>query len=144
LGVAEDLWVSSRRAGVCGEREWATAGGGATSPTSLPPSVAEISATIDALTGWETQRILVDGPPPAPTVGDHPWAVPRPVVAGMAVAIDEVGYEQPATNSEAVVESVTWALESCAGRDWREVFTTLTNHPDLFDYVAEDAFLRDK
>ena len=109
-----------------------------------PPSVAEISATIDALTGWETQRILVDGPPPAHTVGDQPWAVPRPVVAGMAVAIDEVGYEQPATYSEAVVESVTWALESCAGRDWREVFTTLTNHPDLFDYVAEDAFLRDK
>jgi hypothetical protein len=62
----------------------------------------------------------------------------------MAVAIDEVGYEQPATYSEAVVESVTWALESCAGRDWREVFTTLTNHPDLFDYAAEDAFLRDK
>jgi hypothetical protein len=62
----------------------------------------------------------------------------------MAVAIDEVGYEQPATSSEAVVESVTWVLESCAGRDWREVFTTLTNHPDLFDYAAEDAFLRDK
>ena len=109
-----------------------------------PPSVAELSATIDALTGWETQRILVDGPPPAPTVGDHPWAVPRPVVAGMAVAIDEVGYEQPATYSEAVVESVTWALEPCAGPDWREVSTTLTNHPDLFDYAAEDAFLRDK
>jgi hypothetical protein len=109
-----------------------------------PKSVAEISATIDGLTGWETQRILVDGPPPAPTVGDHPWAVPRPVVAGMAVALDEVGYEQPATYSEAVVESVTWALESCAGRVWREVFTTLTNHPDLFDYAAEEAFLRDK
>jgi hypothetical protein len=72
------------------------------------------------------------------------------VVPGLQVAraalvlLVALGYEQPATSSEAVVESVTWALESCAGRDWREVFTTLTNHPDLFDYAAEDAFLRDK
>ena len=54
-------------------------------------------------------------PLPHPTVGDHPWAVPRPVVAGMAVAIDEVGYEQPATYSEAVVESVTWPSSPAPG-----------------------------
>jgi hypothetical protein len=59
----------------------------------------------------------------------------------MRVAIDELGYRQPATYSEAVAESVAWALDACNGRDWRDVFPTLTNYPDLFDYAAEDAYL---
>jgi nucleoside-diphosphate-sugar epimerase len=106
-----------------------------------PPSVAEISAIVDDLTGWSTERVLVDGPEPGPTVGNHPWAVPRPVIADMRRAESELGYQQRATYAEALAETIPWVLDACSGRDWRDVLTTLAHYPDLFDYDAEDAFL---
>ncbi len=106
-----------------------------------PPSVAEISAIVDDFMGWSTERVLVDGPEPGPTVGNHPWAVPRPVIADMRRAETELGYQQRATYAEALAETVPWVVAACSGRDWRDVLTTLARYPDLFDYEAEDAFL---
>ena len=91
--------------------------------------------------GWSTERVLVDGPEPAPTVGDHPWAVPRPVIADMRRAETELGYQQRATYAEALAETVPWVVDACSGANWRDVLTTLARYPDLFDYDAEDAFL---
>jgi nucleoside-diphosphate-sugar epimerase len=107
-----------------------------------PPSVAEISAIVDDLMHWSTERVLVTGPEPAPTVGNHPWAVPRPVVADMRRARAELGYRQATSYAEAITDTLAWALEVSTGRDWRQVFPTLAGYPtELFDYQAEDAYL---
>jgi nucleoside-diphosphate-sugar epimerase len=104
--------------------------------------VAEISETIDELMHWSTDRVLVAGPEPAPTVGDHPWCVPRPVVADMTRAQTELGYRQAVTYAEAVEDALAWAVAAARARDWREVFPTLAGYrADLFDYAAEDAYL---
>jgi nucleoside-diphosphate-sugar epimerase len=108
-----------------------------------PPTVSEISALVDAHFGWSTERVFVDGVKPAPTVGNHPWAVPRPVVVDMEAARVELGYQQVASYAESLGPTIEWALDACRGRDWRDVFTDLARYPDnLFDYDAEDAYLR--
>jgi nucleoside-diphosphate-sugar epimerase len=107
-----------------------------------PPTVAQISAIIDDLLNWSTERVLVAGPEPRPTVGNHPWAVPRPVVVDMSLAQLELGYQQRASYEEALAETVPWVVEACSGRDWRDVLTVLARYPtELFDYDAEDAYL---
>jgi nucleoside-diphosphate-sugar epimerase len=107
-----------------------------------PPSVAQINATIDDLMNWTTERVLIPGPEPAPTVGNHPWGVPRSVVADMRLAEAELGYREAATYADALAATLAWAVNACAGRDWREVFPTLAAYPtDLFDYQAEDTYL---
>jgi nucleoside-diphosphate-sugar epimerase len=107
-----------------------------------PPSVTRISEVIDELMGWTTQRVLVDGPEPEPCVGNHPWAVPHPVVADMSSALTELGYVQAASYDEAVADTLRWALDACRERDWREVFPFLAQYKnDNFDYAAEDSYL---
>jgi nucleoside-diphosphate-sugar epimerase len=107
-----------------------------------PPSVAQISAIIDGLMSWSTERVLVAGPAPAPTVGDHPWCVPRPVVADMRRAQAELGYREAASYADSLAGDLAWVVEACSGRDWREVLPDLASYPrDLFDYGAEDAYL---
>lgn len=107
-----------------------------------PPTPAEISGIVDGLMGWRTERVLVEGPAPAPTVGNHPWAVPRPVVADMSAAASELGYRPVATYEEALRTTLPWAVAAAERRDWREVFPTLAGYtPEIFDYAAEDEFL---
>jgi len=107
-----------------------------------PPSAARISEIIDGLMNWSTERVLVAGPAPAPGVGDHPWCVPRPVVADMSRAQAELGYREAASYADALAGAVAWVVEACSGRDWREVLPTLASYPEeLFDYAAEDAYL---
>jgi nucleoside-diphosphate-sugar epimerase len=107
-----------------------------------PPSPAEISGIIDDLMGVRTERALVPGAITEENVGNHPWAVPRPVVSDMSAAQEELGYRQVASYAEAVTETVRWAVEAVEGRDWHEVFPRLAGYPgDLFDYAAEDAYL---
>ncbi|MGC1185570.1 MAG: NAD(P)-dependent oxidoreductase [Candidatus Dormiibacterota bacterium] len=107
-----------------------------------PPSVAQISEIVDALMDHPTERVLVSGPEPEPTVGNHPWATPRPVVVDMARAKLEIGYQQPLSYADALADTISWAVEATAGRDWRDVFSRLAAYPtDLFDYQSEDAFL---
>jgi nucleoside-diphosphate-sugar epimerase len=106
------------------------------------PSVAQISAIVDDLMNWSTERQVVAGPEPAPTVGNHPWGVPRPVVADMTRAQTELGYREQSSYGDALAETLTWVLSACAGRDWREVLPRLAAYPtNLFDYEAEDAYL---
>jgi nucleoside-diphosphate-sugar epimerase len=107
-----------------------------------PPSVAQISATVDDLMSWSTERVLVKGREPAPTVGNNPWGVPRPVIADMRLAQAELGYEEAASYADALPDALTWALDACSRRDWREVMPTLAGYPtELFDYDAEDTYL---
>lgn len=106
------------------------------------PTVAEIAAAIDAVMGIEAESVLVDGPPPAPTVGDTPWSVPVPVVCDMSAAERELGYRPVARYAETLPEAVTWIEGQLAGRDWREAFPKMFQaYGDLFDYAAENAWL---
>jgi nucleoside-diphosphate-sugar epimerase len=108
-----------------------------------PPTAAQISSIVDELMGWRTERVLVGGPPPEANVGDHPWVVPRPVVADMSRARAELGYQERHRYRQALADTLPWAVEAAAGRDWKVVFPTLAGYPlDLFDYAAEDAYLR--
>ena len=107
-----------------------------------PPSVARISAIVDDLMNWSTERYLVPGAEPAPTVGNHPWSVPRPVIADMTRAQAELGYQERSSYAEALAETLAWVLSASSGRDWRELLPGLAAYPgDLFDYEAEDAYL---
>ncbi len=106
------------------------------------PTVAEIAGAIDAVMGVETESVLVDGPPPAPTVGDTPWSVPAPVVCAMSAAERELGYHPVARYAETLPATVAWIERRLAGRDWREAYPKMfQSYGDLFDYAAEDAWL---
>lgn len=106
-----------------------------------PPSVAQISAIVDQLMEWTTERVLVSGGEPSPSVGNHPWGVPRPVIVDMAAAL-ELGYVEAASYADALRDTLDWAIEACRANDWREVFTYFREYRhDPFDYDAEDAFL---
>jgi hypothetical protein len=101
-----------------------------------------ISAVVDELMGWTTERVLVPGNGPSPTVGNHPWGVSIPVIVDMRAAIEELGYREPARYADALSDTLEWVLDACTKRDWREVFTYFGGYQhDPFDYDAEDAFL---
>ncbi|MDT0610928.1 NAD-dependent epimerase/dehydratase family protein [Streptomyces lancefieldiae] len=106
------------------------------------PTVAEIARAIDAVMGVETEDVLVDGPPPASTVGDTPWSVPAPVVCDMTAAERQLGYRPVVRYAETLPETVAWIEERLAGRDWREAYPKMSAaYGDLFDYAAEDTWL---
>ncbi|WP_055535510.1 NAD-dependent epimerase/dehydratase family protein, partial [Streptomyces graminilatus] len=106
------------------------------------PTVAEIAGAIDAVMGVEVENVLVDGPPPAPTVGDTPWSVPVPVVCDMSAAERELGYRPVVTYAQRLPETVAWIEGRLAGRDWREAYPKMYEaYGDLFDYAAEDVWL---
>ncbi|MFD5573500.1 NAD-dependent epimerase/dehydratase family protein [Streptomyces cadmiisoli] len=106
------------------------------------PTVAEIAAAIDGVMGVRTETVLVDGPPPAPTVGDTPWTVPVPVVCDMSAAERELGHRPVVRYAETLPETVEWIERRLAGRDWREAYPKMfQTYGDLFDYAAEDAWL---
>ncbi|MCS0600779.1 NAD-dependent epimerase/dehydratase family protein [Streptomyces sp. LP11] len=105
------------------------------------PTVAGIGAAIDAVMGAENETVLVDGPPPAPGVGDSPWAVPHSVVADMTAAERELGYRPVVGYAESLPETVAGIERRLAGRDWRAAYPKVAQaYGDLFDYAAEDAW----
>lgn len=106
------------------------------------PTVAEIAAAIDDVMGVRTETVLLDGPPPSPTVGDTPWSVPVPVVCDMTAAERELGYRAVVRYADRLAETVAWIEAHLSGRDWREAYPRMfQTYGDLFDYAAEDAYL---
>ncbi|MEB8341162.1 NAD-dependent epimerase/dehydratase family protein [Streptomyces endophyticus] len=107
------------------------------------PSVAGIGAMIDELMGVETGTVLVDGPPPAPNVGDSPWSVPRPLILDMSAAERELGYKPVTTYADALPETVEWLTARLREQDWESGFPKMVASytTGLFDYAAEDAWL---
>ncbi|MFF3491677.1 NAD-dependent epimerase/dehydratase family protein [Streptomyces sp. NPDC002795] len=107
------------------------------------PSVAGIGAMIDELMGVATRTVLVDGPPPAPNVGDSPWSVPRPLILDMSAAERELGYKPVTTYADALPETVEWLTARLREQDWESGFPKMVASytTGLFDYAAEDAWL---
>ncbi|WP_443062029.1 NAD-dependent epimerase/dehydratase family protein [Streptomyces sp. NBC_00490] len=105
------------------------------------PTVAEIARAIDAVMGVEREDVLVDGPPPADTVGGTPWSTPVPIVCDMGAAERELGYRAVVRYAETLPETVAWIERQLAGRDWREAYPKMAqSYGELFDYAAEDAW----
>ncbi|WP_425836752.1 NAD-dependent epimerase/dehydratase family protein [Streptomyces fractus] len=107
------------------------------------PTVAEIGAMIDELMGVETETVLVDGPPPAETVGDTPWSLPYPFLFDMSAAERELGYKPVTTYADALPETVEWLTARLREQDWVDGFPKMVANytTGLFDYAAEDAWL---
>jgi nucleoside-diphosphate-sugar epimerase len=109
-----------------------------------PPTVLEISRAIAAALDHEWSETLVPGKPGG-GVGETPWSVPdsHPFVADMSAAEREVGYRPVTGYREGVRAACDWLVEATRGKDWREVLPAHARYyGQLFDYEAEDAFLR--
>jgi nucleoside-diphosphate-sugar epimerase len=109
-----------------------------------PPTLLEITRAIAAALDHEWSEVLVPGAPEG-KVGGTPWSVPdsHPFVVDMTAAEREVGYRPVTTYAEAVRAACEWLVETTRGRDWREVLPPHARYyGELFDYEAEDAFLR--
>ncbi|MFF8780711.1 NAD-dependent epimerase/dehydratase family protein [Streptomyces sp. NPDC015140] len=105
------------------------------------PTVAEIAAAVDKVMGVETEDVLVDGEPPAATVGDTPWSVSAPVVCDMSEAERQLGYRPVGRYADHLAETVAFIKERLTGRDWREAYPKMFQaYGDLFDYAAEDTW----
>ncbi|MEU7516537.1 NAD-dependent epimerase/dehydratase family protein [Streptomyces sp. NPDC042898] len=106
------------------------------------PTVAEIGAAIDAVMGVRSETVLMEGAPEG-TVGSTPWTAPHSVVYDMTAAERELGYRPVVSYAETLPETVEWLTAHLGDREWREAFTGLAKYGvDLFDYAAEDAWLK--
>ncbi|MEU6377270.1 NAD(P)-dependent oxidoreductase [Streptomyces sp. NPDC046909] len=107
------------------------------------PTVAEIARAVDAVMGVAAEDVLVEGPPPAPGVGDTPWSVPVPVVCDMSAAERELGYRPVVRYADRLADTVASIEAQLAGRDWQDAYPKMLQSygRDLFDYTAEDAWL---
>jgi nucleoside-diphosphate-sugar epimerase len=108
------------------------------------PTVAEIGDAIDAVLGRRTETVLVDGPPPSPSVGETPWSGAHPVVYDMSAAEDELGYRAVTGYAQSLPATVEWLAARLHGKEWTEAFPKMAANygkDALFDYAAEDAWL---
>lgn len=106
------------------------------------PTVAEIAALAVRHLGYRGRVVEVDDPAYPPPVGRTPWSVPRPFVLDCRAALG-LGYSPATTYADAVGATCDWLVGEAADGDWRERYPALAAYPrDLFDYAAEDAFLR--
>lgn len=106
------------------------------------PTVREIGAAIHSVLDHSADEVLIDGPSPAPPVGETPWSTANPVVLDMSVAQRQLGYRPVTDYLGSLPETVSWLVDAARERDWRTVFTDLLEYrTDYFDYAAEDAWL---
>ncbi|WLQ32449.1 NAD(P)-dependent oxidoreductase [Streptomyces castrisilvae] len=109
------------------------------------PTVAEIGEAVDAVLGRSTETVLMPGAPSDEGVGSTPWSVPLPIVYDMTAAERELGYRPVTGYAESLPETVAWITAQLAGRDWQDAYPAMVRSygTGLFDYTAEDAWLRE-
>ncbi|MFB9239034.1 NAD-dependent epimerase/dehydratase family protein [Plantactinospora siamensis] len=106
------------------------------------PTVREIGAAIAALLDDPAEEVLIDGPSPAPPVGETPWSLRWPFVLDMTAAERELGYRPLSDYAGTLPATVGWLIGAARDRDWREVFPYMAGRTgEFFDYRAEDAWL---
>jgi nucleoside-diphosphate-sugar epimerase len=107
------------------------------------PTALEIGQAVFAHLGHEAEFDLLPREV-AGDIGQHPWAVPSPVVLSMQAARDELGYQPAGTHRSTIGPAVDWMLGEVADTDWRERFPALVDRygaASWFDYEAEDELL---
>ncbi|CUX71434.1 putative reductase [Agrobacterium sp. NCPPB 925] len=109
----------------------------------VAPTVHEIGSHIAEAMGWTGTLLPIDMGDPrlGSPVGWTPWSVPAPFTLNTDAA-RQIGYTAATDYSRSVAATCHW-LRSSADKDWRERFPILARYTvPLFDYDAEDAFLR--
>ena len=107
-----------------------------------PPTAVEIARAIAPIVEAEWTEVLLPAEEQG-GVGDHPWNAPHPFVLDMTTAEIELGYRPVVRYERAAERTVAWLVEATRDRPWEEVLPGLAAYPmPLFDYEAEDAFLR--
>ena len=102
------------------------------------PSVAEIAAALEGITGLRLPLAPFEGPFGPDRVGASPWSAPHPIVVDTAAA-RALGWDGGAPYAEAVRPLCAWMLAAARRGDWREAFPQFLAYPrDPFDYAAED------
>lgn len=110
------------------------------------PTALEIGQAVFAHLGHTAEfELLPRGAGgPESSVGQHPWAVPTPVVMSMQAAQRELGYEPVGSHRSTIGPAIDDMLAAVGDGDWRERFPALAQRygaDDWFDYEAEDALL---
>lgn len=106
-----------------------------------PPTALEIGRLVAAQLGHGWNELLL-ATAELGTVGDNPWNAPLPFVLDMTEAVLQVGYVPVMTYARAIGETVAWLVEATRDQDWRTVLTNSPYLETMFDYAAEDEFLR--
>lgn len=107
------------------------------------PTVREIGSVIADAMQWDGQFVPLDigAPSPGSPVGWTPWSVPAPFTVSTDAA-QRLGYTPATDYAQAAPRICEW-LRGQKTDGWQERFPVLAAYQrPLFDYEAEDAFLR--
>ncbi len=105
------------------------------------PTALGIGRAICKTFDHEPAELLLPGSP-VDTVGDHPWATPKPFVLDTTEAEITIGWRPVTRYDRAVGATCQWLTERTRDRDWREVLPGAAKYyGGMFDYDAEDAFV---
>ncbi len=110
------------------------------------PTALEIGQAVFAHLGHTAEFDLLPrgAGGPESTVGQHPWAVPVPVVMSMEAARRELGYEPIGSHRSTIGPAIDDMIAAVGDGDWRERFPALAHRygaDSWFGYEAEDALL---
>lgn len=106
-----------------------------------PPTVLQIARAIADTMGHQWSERLLPGAEQG-NLGDHPWNTETPFVLDMSTAERELGYRQVATYAESVGDTVEWLVHAVRHRRWQDVLTRSPYLETMFDYAAEDEYVR--
>lgn len=105
-------------------------------------SVAEIGSAIARHMDYAGKLVRMPGNAFPAKIGRTPWSVPRPFVLDTSAAL-ALGYVPVTAYPQAVGAICDELAKGGVGKVWQQRFPILANYPyDLFDYEAEDAFLK--
>lgn len=104
------------------------------------PTVREIGETL--LGPSSALEIVCFAGPPAGSVGMSPWSAPKPIRLDTTALVDLTGTRPH--YRDVVGPAADWARRELQNWDWESAFPKLAAYPmPLFDYAAEDAFMRE-
>jgi len=107
-------------------------------------SVAEIGSAIGRHMNYGGKFVPVASDTFPAKIGRTPWSVPRPFALDNSSA-QALGYAPVTTYPEAIGSICDHLANAEAGDSWQARFPILASYPyDLFDYVAEDSFLKER
>lgn len=105
------------------------------------PTVLEIGAAIAEWLGRKATFVPVAG---AGMVGRTPWSIPGSFAVDASKALRLIGAGEDFAYRDHVGPALQWLAEAPPD-DWRAAFPQLAAYPwEMFDYAAEDRFLKDR
>ena len=111
----------------------------AADPTT--PNAREIAGIIARGLDWNCEFVAVPSDYVTEGVGVSPWSVGDAIVVDMGMAVS-IGYKPVTDYASYAPEVCRWIIAAAQGRHWREVFPVLKVFGEMFDYAAEDNFLK--